>query len=314
MIALESRQGLRQVWSFRDDDKDVATLSAIPVKLKALNQTLKGGWAVDFNTQESYRRRGLGSRLVEEANKSFDVFLAVGASDMSFKLFNKMGWVYCGDIPHYIMVFEPTDLFASRIKNPFLAGTLALAAALFIKVSGLFHNRRFPRKIKLSVIERFGAEADLLWEKVKGSYDFAVVRDSSFLINRYDTLNDPSYIRLRAEKNDDLTGYAVLRIIDKLGGKPQGLITDIIASADDKDVIRALLLKVVECLKSKGCSLLRCYFSGPVLCRALLSAGFLRRKSWMRLMIKDNNGVLNGICNQDGWYLSAADSDIDRGE
>lgn len=313
IITRDEETGDRQAWSFSEDGKTVGALAAIPVRLKAANTMLKAAWAVDFNTQQAYRRRGIGSRLVEEANKSFDVFLAIGASDSSFALFKKNGWVYCGELPHYIRIFDFRGLIGGRVKNPLLAGILSLAASAFTKIPGIVYYRRITRDIKVTVIEHFDVEADLLWEKVKDSYGFAVVRDSAFLINRYGGAGGKKYIRLRAAKDGELAGYAVLRVIDKSAGKPEGLITDIIAAAEDKDKIAALLLNSAQYLASQGCVLVRCYSSSPVIRKVLLSAGFLRRKSWMRFMIKNNTGVSDEIYNLDNWYLSAADSDIDRG-
>lgn len=313
-IALVSKENEpRLSWSCNLNGISAGKLSVIPVELKLGSRKIKAGWAVDFMTLAEYRRRGIGSALVKEANMRFDMFLAVGATEMSFALFNKMGWRYVGDLPHYVKVWDIGYLLEQKLSNIFIGRLAALPAAF---VLGLFNFLKRPsgvKGIKVETLDSFSSEADTFWDSICGFYRIAVARNSDYLRRKYDAQPDLGYLRFRASRKGSVCGYAVARCVKNRKDRLEGLITDIITRPTDRDAIQALVYAVSRYLKSRGCLLARGYFSDKRIQQALSDSGFLKRKSYLPFLLKENIETGEEIYNLDNWFLSAGDSDIDRG-
>lgn len=292
--------------------KAVGHIGAIPVELKMGSEKIIAGWAVDLITLSKYRRRGIGASLVIEANKHFDIFLAIGTSKMSFPLFIKTGWEYLGNIPYYIKIWDAKILMRKKIRSIFVANLICIPANLFLKILNFLKRPRIPEGIKIKRMDTFSEEADLFWKKISTHYKIIVPRDKAYLSWKYDRQPDMHYVKLRAKRGDILCGYALLRCIETESAKPEGLITDVITDPRDKEAIEALLFMALEYLKNQGCNVVRCYATSKNIQRALKNYGFIRRNSQMRFVISKNTDGLGEVENLDNWHITAGDSDIDR--
>ena len=265
------RQGI-PAWIAVSDGKTVGHFGAIPVKLKVASSRINAAWAVDFVILPDYRRKGLGMSLVEEANRHFDAFLAIGGTHMSSSLFVKMGWVFLGRAPYYIKILD----IGIPIVNP------------FIKFYNYLTRPRQPKGIKVDIIENFSEEADLFWKEIENFYRIVVPRDKAYLNWKYGSQPGMNYIKFRCVRAGRICGYIVTRILKSKSDNTEGLIADIIARPDDKDAIRGLIFAALRYLKSKNCSVARCCVNNKDIQRILGEFGFIRRKPQMSFLVKKN--------------------------
>ncbi|TAN59307.1 GNAT family N-acetyltransferase [bacterium] len=281
-------------WIYKVEGKNAGHLGAIPVRLKAGGRELNAGWAVDLATLPEYRKKGIGMALVEEASKNFDIFLAVGQTDMSFNMFKKAGWSFLGSLDYYLRVSD-----AGVLLNPFFAAFN-------------FFNRPKPgRDMSVRRIDAFDENADILWKEIVAGYKAIVRRDSVYLNWRYCRQPDIEYVKFCAERGGMVRGYIILRCLKKGGLKPEGIIVDIIALPQERFVIETLLSAALEYFKKEGCALVRCHFSGAGFNSILRRCGFIARKPFLRFSISARRGV-HVEENLEDWFLSAGDSDINR--
>jgi len=300
------------LWSCSLNGEKAGNLGAIPVELKLNSRRARAGWAIDFSTLPGYRRKGIGSALVGEANKRFDLFLAVGATDMSFSLFSKMGWRHVGELPHYLKIWDLRGLIRKKINNNFISALLSVPGYILLAIFNFFKRPHKVKGIKVERMDYFGREADLFWSRIENYYRVVVPRDSAYLVNKYDKQPGLQYVKFRASRGGNVCGYAVARCVKSQTSDPEGLITDIIVRPDDREAMRALVSTVLRYLRSEGCSLARAYFSDKEIQRALAESGFLRHKSQMRFLVNKNIDGCEEVYTLGNWYLSAGDSDIER--
>lgn len=299
------------VWICVQDGKTVGHLGAIPVDLKIGEGRLRAAWAVDFETAQEYRRRGIGQALTETAAGHFDVFLSVGNTDMSFNLFKKMGWRFLGDIPCYVKIWDARPWIERKTPSPFIVGlvspianaVLALGCAFFKPVRG---------NVSIRKIERFGAESDALWDRIGKSFSVMIPRDRRYLNWKYDDQPGMSYVKFEAFRGEKIAGYIVVRVVPDGRGGREGLIADMIADPADQAAIRCLVSGGCAYLRSTECAGVRCYATHESLKRALNRSGFMKRRTDMRFMVYAAREIPSGLTEPADWFITAGDSDIDR--
>lgn len=299
-------------WIYSLDEKAVGHLGAIPVELKVGLRKIRAAWAVDFMALAAYKRRGIGRSLVEEANKCYDLFLAVGATDASFALFTKLGWEFLGCLPYYIKVFDLQALIKKKIKNIVIANCIFIPVNFLLKAYNCFRQPSPLESIEVERIDNFTEEADIFWGEIAGYYMVTIPRNKDYLNWRYDRRPDMRYVKFRAADGENLRGYVVVRCNKSKFLKPEGLIADIIARPDDKDALIRLVSAASSYLKNQGCSIVRCYASHKGIQDVLAKCGLIKRRSQMRFLVKKNIETLKEVDNLDNWHITAGDSDIDR--
>ncbi len=299
-------------WIYAWDCKAIGHLGVIPVDLKVGVQKIKAAWLVDFMTLAEYRRKGAGRELVDEVDKQFDVLLAVGATEMSFNFFLKMGWEFLGNVPYYLKIWDAKPLVRKRIKNKFLAQFVSLQVNFIVKIFNFLKACNYPQRIEISRIDNFTQEADLFWRQIVDSYKIIVPRNEDYLHWKFDLQPDMQYVKFRAARDGMVCGYAVARCIINESGSMEGLIAEVIARPQDRVAARQLVFEALKYLRSQGCFMARCFAVSPDIQKALLSCGFLRHNVKMRFLIKRNKEGLQEACKLDNWYITAGDSDMDR--
>lgn len=295
-----------------EDAKTAGHLGAIPAVLKAGEQKINAAWAVDFIILPEYRRKGLGMALVKEANQHFDAFLAIGGTDMSSNLFTKMGWILLGYVPYYIKVLDLKALFKYKIKNLLIRIILLMAVSPYIKICNYLKRPVEHRDIKIRVIDSFDEGAELFWKEIEHFYKIIIPRDKAYLNWKYDAQPGMHYVKFRADRNNRLCGYIVVRVIKTGASNAEGLIADIIAKPDDKNAVNALILAALNYFKSENCLIARCSINDKNIEKVIAGCGFIKRRPQMRFLIKKNLDGLENIYKLEDWHITAGDSDIDR--
>jgi hypothetical protein len=249
---------------------------------------------------------------VEEAGRNYDLLLTLGQTDMSYNLFIKMGWRLLGHLPFYIKVWDAGPLVGEKIKNRFVAGILSSAANILLGVYGFFKKPRRSDDIDIGMIGSFGEEADSFWSSLSACHEVVVARDKKYLSWKYDAHPDMQHIRLRASRAGKVSGYIVLRCLQRPGAKKEGLVVDIIVGPGDDKAILALLAGAFDYFRQQGCYAARCFINRKEIEKALRACGFLRRRPYMRFLVDRKIEGLDKLDDFANWYITAGDCDIDR--
>ncbi len=122
----------------------------------------------------------------------------------------------------------------------------------FSGMDWLLKNRCVPRSsgdaVTVAPVERFGEETDQLWQRASAGYDFALVRDSSYLNWRFSDCPTP-YKMWLALRNGQTVGYLVT-----WAGRtaPTAAIVDLFTGSSDVAAVRALLATGMGSLLNRG--------------------------------------------------------------
>ncbi len=302
------------VWTCVSGGKTIGQLGAIPLELHVGDRTIHGAWAVDFRVLPEHRGRGVGKLLVEEANRHFDAFLAIGATDMSFGLFTKEGWKALGGLPYYVKIWNADAIIRGKIGSSVLARLASVPLNGGLKLLDYLKTARRPGSIEVKRMDGFGDEADRWWEEIRGAYDVVVSRNRAYLEWKYDRQPGMDYVKFRATRDSELCGYIVVRVVDRGQQTREGLIADIVVDPRDEDAIQSLTHEALTYLRSVPCSIARCYASQAHVSRTLVRNGFLKRKPQMRFLVNKNIDGCEAVESVGEWCLAAGDSDMDRWE
>jgi len=258
-------------------DRVVSTVAAVPKRLQAGTETLTVYELGDFLTAEGYRRRGLFSRLVEmvcaEATRRGAALAYVRPNDSSFPI-----------LVDHVRFCEPIQLQARRYLafGGALTRRYGLPAGL-VRLSGidrlsqLVSTGRPTRQIVVERAQRFGQATDEFWERVRGQYAFAIVRDSKYLNWRF--ADSPTPYRTWVVWQKGLIGGFVVAFVSPT--EAAGYIMDLFTDRSDRAAARCLLRSCFRSLLDEG---VRTIYAWTVAERSgLASDAALRRACMFRM-------------------------------
>ncbi|HEV8374844.1 MAG TPA: GNAT family N-acetyltransferase [Candidatus Polarisedimenticolia bacterium] len=161
---------------------------------------------------------------------------------------------------------------------------------------------------EVSPAARFDAQADALWERVKGSYPCAAVRDSRYLNWRYSARSDRDYVRWQATdpSSGRIVGVAVL------GGSPSdGLILELLSDPDDTKAMTALLRASIAHFSRAGKLCVRAWLPARGMLRNCAhDVGFRTIESGFRLNLLRLDDSLDAAALREDFYYTLGDYDV----
>lgn len=97
-----------------------------------------------------------------------------------------------------------------------------------------FRPRAVPSDLEVRTVARYGADADVLWDRLKGQAQLSVVRDAKYLNWRYADAHDATYelLECRERRTGTLRGLAVLTQRDFLFPRSTFLADWLVPAAD----------------------------------------------------------------------------------
>ncbi len=227
----------------------VSVVAATPKRIWLSGKTVLACELGDFLTDGNYRKMGLFSQLIElvcrEASTRGSSLVYVRPNDVSFP-------ILAGKLSFH----EAQRMDARRFAIPShtLSRKTGIPAGL-LRLSGmdwLFKNRCIPRSpgsaVTVVPVERFGDETDQLWQRASAGYDFALVRDSSYLNWRFSDCPTPYKIWL-ALRNGRTVGYLVTSANRTV---PTAAIVDLFTECSDVEAARDLLATGMGGLLNSG--------------------------------------------------------------
>jgi len=292
-------------------DAVVSVVAATPKRIQLRGKTAPAYELGDFLTDGNYRKLGLFSRLIElvcrEASNRDSSLIYVRPNDVSFPILVSK------------LAFHEGQRLDSRrfvLPSPTLSRKTGIPAHL-LRLSGmdwLCKKRCIPNysggSVTVSSVERFGEETDQLWQRASAGYDFALVRDSSYLNWRYADCPTPYKIWLAA-RNGETVGFLVTSA-DR--ASPTAAVVDLFASIGDAEAVRALLARGLEDLLRSGVQLISTWTTQggtqSAVQKLLRRCLPLRRKQHLHLafrVLKTEEVTLPSPSQK--WHFTLGDSD-----
>jgi GNAT superfamily N-acetyltransferase len=270
----------------------VAFCGLMPVRLEFDDRRLNGHWSLDLYVGAPYRRQGLGHRLYAEVERLEDIALGFGTSDMAYPLKMKRSWAAGKQIEEYFFQKKITD-FKSLIKCSF---------QLFKRLAN--HSSLSHPDWIVRITDSLNAdEVDELWNRVHRQYRRLVVRDSRYLIWKYQQHPAGCYrFILLYNALKELQAVVVFR-----DNKYQARLVDYLGPAKALTMKRHLVrILHGQCVDAASLS---CATSCPDWQLALAQEGYMRYKKRPRFTayIRD----MQSTEAADHWFVMTGDSDGD---
>jgi len=315
-LASAQRLGVEpQVWVYHDGQQVIAHQGGIPVRLKAENHLVTTGWFVETMAREPARGRTVGPAVIMKAAEDLPFNISLGQTPAMRELQYRLGWQKVADLRTAQLLIHPTAVFADKLRIPLAAR--AAGAALRIR-SAFRHIGRNPLiGFEVVEIERFGAMHDGLWEQVARDVTCAVVRDASYLNWKYVEQPGQSFHRLELRRAGAPAAIVVLFFAepDALYHYRRAFLVELVAPLGDEKTLRAALEAARRFATRSGADALVCHHIGHRLTIALRQSGYLMRPSTRYLLVRPGSAeasLRDAVLEEDHWFVTMGDSDIDR--
>jgi GNAT superfamily N-acetyltransferase len=245
----------------------------LPVRMKVGDDVILASQVTDFLVHPEFRRQGISLALRRFLlNRAADEGISIAFSfpnkrERSAQLKIGAHFEIC-KVPRLInslnlgktVVQKTRTLAKLAVSNRTLRD---LPGATIFLVTGL--QRGFNRtaadcgeNVEIYPVQRFDDRIDAFWERACKDYTIAVVRTREYLNWRYFARSGSEYTVFLAQKNNEISGYAVLASQDQQGLKV-GNIVDIFASPKDDATIQCLVLKAIDYFRERNADLIMCW-------------------------------------------------------
>jgi Acetyltransferase (GNAT) domain len=292
-------------------DAVVSVVAATPKRIQLCGKTAPAYELGDFLTDGNYRKLGLFSRLIElvcrEASNRDSSLIYVRPNDVSFPILVSKLAFHEGQRLDSRRFVLPSPTLSRKTGVP--AHLLRLSGMDWLCKKGCIPNYS-GGSVTVSSVERFGEETDQLWQRASAGYDFALVRDSSYLNWRYADCPTPYKIWLAA-RNGETVGFLVTSA-DR--ASPTAAVVDLFASIGDAEAVRALLARGLEDLLRSGVQLISTWTTQggtqSAVQKLLRRCLPLRRKQHLHLafrVLKTEEVTLPSPSQK--WHFTLGDSD-----
>lgn len=294
-----------------------------PIRMKVDNKEIIGSFSLDTMVHPDWGGRGI---FVELANAVYDVAAGSGIpltygfpnENSHHGFINNLGWTdLCKPFPILVKPISIRSLVRSRFENERIARLIDsfARAGYWLFTSG---SIREPSASNYYVrrVEHFGREADLLWKRSSGIARISVIRDAAYLNWRFVQNPTEKYCILYAEQAGELSGYAVLKLVDDFGIRI-GYIVDLLVLPEEETIVYALVKAALNYFTENDMDIAGCLMmTGGAYEKQLRKLGFLKAPARffpqkIYLGVRNNTGKFDTCLLQDchNWNISWADHD-----
>ena len=293
------------LWVIESDGQIVGQLATIPVIIKAGQRKMPAIWILDFIVHADHRGKGLGKRLVLEAQKSYPTMITLGINEQSEAVFRSLKWAAVGGVYRYqrllfpgnAIKWAPVGKIVNLLYAPFRRRLKAISPG----------KNSFVRPVTV-----LDASFEALWHRVNSQWTCAVVRDPASLKWQFIDQPGKKFEILGAYDGDELVGYVVLFIRKPERGNvpPKAAITDLVYdAASSLNVIDGLLTAAISLAVERRAGSLVTDMLDKHIEDRLKHFGFWRIKRSPQFMASTAENA-DLIYDADNWFLTRADSDV----
>lgn len=289
----------------------------VPVRMHTPDGQLIAGAFANVMVDSKVRAFGLGTLLVREILKDYQLCYISGYSDELQKLCLKLpNWTEMGNLKRMIAVIdEQTVKKLTNKKNDFTS----------VKKNKI-------SKYKLKLVKEFSDNVELLWSRTKHSFSITIERSNEYLNWRYADHPLLSYQLFEYELNKKTCGYAVIRVEefeynhDKYrAGRIIDLVCDAYCEID-------FFTDITSFFRKQKVDFIDFFYSGNQYTKTLQEIGFVDSTQhpydsipMLLNPVDENRKHINWItycqglgtnhnkyCDPANWYITKGDGDQDR--
>ncbi len=281
----------------REDGRIVGCMSVNSVLLVANNRRINAAWQQDSLILKSMRGRGLGRKLIHEANKGFELALAKGTSESMYALRKSDGY---HDAPHayYLIRVEKPRPLTERSWERVTEYAVVLWRLLMLRP-------RIDKDIEIREIDSFDPSFDELAISLAKENVLRILKNQTYLNWRYIQCPGKRYKVFRAGE-EEARGAIVTNII----GGNEGWIVDLVGESIDVRCIDALIAKAIDHFQRNRVARIWVFATLPSVRRRLLRFGFLPTQRTPRFTYFEAGGI-DLIPNIHLWDFWHGDGDIE---
>ena len=301
-----ARRGEPLIWVAREAGSVIGQYAAMPVIANIGGRELDAAWGMDVMVAPERQRQGLGEQLFRTWDRNVGVALGLGLTESSFRLFRKLRWPDLGSVPS---LAKPLSRRALR-RATWSQGLNRLISALTYPWVRLVARPR-PVTEEIRSIRQFDERFTDLWNRVGGSFAFAVRRDANYLNWKY---VQPPHVRYHIAalvRGDRADGYIVYRHVREPLGRTTRLV-DLLADPSDEAGVLALLRWLDREARAADSDRIRTYITHGAFRKLLKKSGYYQTKSSVQLVAKVNAiDVPRDFYAADDWHVTLGDADLD---
>ena len=235
----------------------------VVLKLKIGNEILFGNLGSDLAVHPDHRRKGISTKLRElnraskkEVGYEFTYF--VTSNPILIEHYQKTREPFPYTIFNYVKIFDiDLQLEKMPVKGPLIKKYGFLSLEVLNKVRNVFTEKNETSETKIISITFFDELYNRFWQKEKQSYDFIINRDIAYMNWRYADPKGGNYSILKAEKEDEFTGYIILYINRIIEDYPIGYIVDIMTDGNDETTYE-LVSAAIDFFKTNDVNIINC--------------------------------------------------------
>lgn len=284
------------------DGKVVGAIGLIPIKFMIDGEEHLTYWGLDLVVDEITRGGGVGTELLRQWRDYAPLTITFSIADIAFQLEQRLGWRPLSSVKEYIYITRPANMHWRE-----------LAKYVFCYSMATFSERADEEVVVSPVGEKIPVDYDELWKEFAYHHRFVVTRDRRYMEWRYVQHPFLNYIMFEARCANRLVGFLVLRISETSQFKLT-VISEIMASKNKK-VYNKLLDVAMVYSKNRKVHRIHCVTSDNVIIGCLKERGYYSYKYPPRFNVHQTYGTHYDKLyeQQDGWYITAGDSDNDYG-
>jgi len=293
-------------WVYRREGRISGQIGGTRVALKVGGSVVDALWALDGALDPSCRGEGILSALIAPVSDEREVVMATEVHPAGRRAVLRAGWIDLGTLDWFVRPIDVGALLRARGLR-LLAASVGRGATAALRMVASVR----PRKLALEPVEGFDTRSDRVWKEASPFYPVICRRDRAFLDWRFGRYPRPRYQCYYLQRGREVVGYAVIRFGSR-SGLPAAYLVDFLCAPAQLPELLTLFLDVA---RMKGMVTGCCLHRNPVSTSAFTAMGFVRRNTGWPLLamprgLPEREGSL--VAQSSNWYLTAADSDLDR--
>lgn len=315
-----------------DKDKVVGQCNSIPCKVWANQKESVMYWNAGLHLLEECRGKGLGLVLPEELARRLPVVSGFFVVPQQLRTHQKLGFHIIGKIPDYVKVYQ-THRFLERLDFDsinqvpmFFRHALRKENVLFRRVvlgvvAKLMSFMQWAKRCRLhspdntiafSIVDRFDARIDDLWDKVKLSLKFAQVRSSASMNWQFKASD--GWVKIIMEEDGELVGFSLVALRqngenEKLAGLRLISTIDLVWNFDKPYILKQYFNFLDELATLNGADVAFCSINKQDAVKWLKSYGYIKVPPSVYFVVKSQVDDVVISDSMADWFVTRGDAD-----
>ena len=312
-----SRFGIDPLVCMYRKDGIVAHQGIIPVRAKIGSVERLTGWFVETMVLECERGKTIGPMLIKKALETLPFNLSLGQTEQMRSIQYALGWTEVGPLRTWFYPLHPLRILQQRFASPVVRALSAAALAGTSRLRSLASGGSPNKPVAIQRIDRFDKRFDQFWRRMSNELTCSVVRDADFMNWKFVDQPGQDFLRLGFSYNGELLASAVIAFLEpnEVYSYRRAFIVDLLLERIDVPASLQVLHEIIKTCRERHADAVIVDIVDPFAESLLQQFGFLPRPPQRSLLLSRGDLSPNEsgmITRHDQWFLTRADSDIDR--